>query len=358
MKKRLTCLVESLIGLLIAALIAAMGLHLHNYLNPIVAEFEYSTPDVDSQRVAIPGRPHSIAEYLSDPESIRRVTVFTISTNSLGFRDEELPVQKPPGQLRIACVGECVTLGAGVDDDETYPHLLGERLRKRHRDRDIRVINAGLAKQPQQILDLMEQHVLRLEPDVVVYAPGADTAFFPCHTGGAPFRLWVTEDEYRRYLARYRQQLQRVLDLSRSQGFQLVLFTPTFTSFFFPDGQRWIDEMKAFAAENGIPVLDSGALSVAHEERDGLVLSHEGERQRLLRMRDGQAEILIEARKPQRDRYVANEIYQYLESHRRVRPLTSIDGNHPNAYGHELLAQALEELLEREGVLKRAFQEP
>ena len=35
----------------------------------------------------------------------------SIKTNSLGFRDEEIPLDKQPGEFRILCLGDSVTLG-------------------------------------------------------------------------------------------------------------------------------------------------------------------------------------------------------------------------------------------------------
>jgi len=69
----------------------------------------------------------------------------TARTNSNGFRGAELP-SKSPGTIRIVCFGDWMTFGEGVEDDGTYPVLLETDLRRRYPDRDIQVINAGIAQ--------------------------------------------------------------------------------------------------------------------------------------------------------------------------------------------------------------------
>ena len=50
-----------------------------------------------------------------------------VSVNSLGFRGPEVASPKPPGRFRVVVVGDSLTLGWGVADDETYSARL-ERL--------------------------------------------------------------------------------------------------------------------------------------------------------------------------------------------------------------------------------------
>ena len=49
--------------------------------------------------------------------------------NSLGFRDREFTGAKPPGTVRVGCVGDSFTMGWGVRDaNDTYPQRLGTAL--------------------------------------------------------------------------------------------------------------------------------------------------------------------------------------------------------------------------------------
>jgi hypothetical protein len=50
-------------------------------------------------------------------------------TNSFGLRDVEFSLAKPEGTLRIVCLGDSVTYGAGVPFDETYEQQLERALK-------------------------------------------------------------------------------------------------------------------------------------------------------------------------------------------------------------------------------------
>lgn len=70
-----------------------------------------------------------------------------VSTNSLGTRGKEFKKEKEADSYRILCLGDSMTFGWGVQDDENYPFLLEEYLneyaRKEKIDKKFEVINAG-----------------------------------------------------------------------------------------------------------------------------------------------------------------------------------------------------------------------
>ncbi len=314
---------------------------------------DYNRPNLDQVQVTIPGRPHFIPDLVQAPDTIRRRVTFTLSTNSHGFRGREYTIAKPAGTHRIACVGECVTYGNGVDDGKEYPTLLQEMLDQRWPDRGYEVLNISQNVDPSDVFSLLKDTAVPTEPDVVVLSPGTDTVFFEEHTGGAPFRLTLDPTKYQRSLGAFRGQLRTALDLSRRHGFRLVLVTPTINTFFYPDGQRWVDEVKTFGEVNGIAVLDSAGLFQEREAQDGLVFQHGAETQQLVRYRGGKGKTLVEAASDP-SYYVAPEVYAYLDDHPKVAPLLSIDENHPNPLGHELLAEELLRILEQGGLLEPA----
>ena len=63
-----------------------------------------------------------------------------VLVNSLGLRDREYPMEKPPGTYRILTVGDSVTFGYGVAVEESYPKQLEEMLS----EYGVEVINLGL----------------------------------------------------------------------------------------------------------------------------------------------------------------------------------------------------------------------
>lgn len=66
----------------------------------------------------------------------------TIAINSLGFRDDEVPVDKPAGEFRVLTIGDSFTYGWGVPVDACWPQVLEHELRLRQ---PLQVVNAGFA---------------------------------------------------------------------------------------------------------------------------------------------------------------------------------------------------------------------
>ena len=70
-------------------------------------------------------------DYVPDPLLVFRLPPHTqktyqgvmISTNALGFRDREIE-RKQDGELRILLLGDSITFGYGVSDEETYGRKL------------------------------------------------------------------------------------------------------------------------------------------------------------------------------------------------------------------------------------------
>lgn len=93
-----------------------------------------------------------------------------VQFNAEGWRDEEHPFNKPAGQLRIAVLGDSFTEAKHVDNENTFPHIVEQTLRKSD-GKDVEVLNFGVAGfgTAQQFLAL-KHHVLRYDPDVVLLA--------------------------------------------------------------------------------------------------------------------------------------------------------------------------------------------
>ena len=65
-----------------------------------------------------------------------------ISINSLGFRGEQVTLEKAPEKFRILCLGDSFTFGSFVNDEDTFPHLLGETFLRQ--GMSVEVINGGV----------------------------------------------------------------------------------------------------------------------------------------------------------------------------------------------------------------------
>jgi len=81
-------------------------------------------------------------DFLQSPERAE-ASLFHVRINSLGFRDPERTVVKPPNTFRILCFGSYETFGEGVDDADTYPSQLEKALNRRGGGLRYEVWNGG-----------------------------------------------------------------------------------------------------------------------------------------------------------------------------------------------------------------------
>jgi lysophospholipase L1-like esterase len=92
------------------------------------------------------------------------------ASNSLGFRDVEHAVAKPPGVYRILVLGDSVAMGLHVDDSEAiFPRVLERTLDQRGLKAE--VINFAVSGyNTQQEVELLREKGLRYRPDLVLLA--------------------------------------------------------------------------------------------------------------------------------------------------------------------------------------------
>lgn len=104
-------------------------------------------------------RPNAKVDYGEPEFSI------VVEHNSLGYRSPEISREKPPGRFRILALGDSMTYGIGVENDETFCAVLGQL------DPRLEVINAGANGYgtSQELLVLREEG-LGLRPDLVLVA--------------------------------------------------------------------------------------------------------------------------------------------------------------------------------------------
>ncbi len=94
-----------------------------------------------------------------------------VVNNSLGFRDDEFPLQKPPGEFRVLALGDSFTYGCGVRLEDSWPQLVEAGLRAG--GNAVQVINCGLAcgpgaRTPAQYTPWVEADGLQFAPDLVI----------------------------------------------------------------------------------------------------------------------------------------------------------------------------------------------
>jgi hypothetical protein len=109
---------------------------------------------------------HSEGGYLMSPPSAS-VVLFghTAIFNSFGMRDPEPSVPKPEGIFRILLIGDSVTFGQGVAQEDIFPSRLRERLRSMGVDVGAAAVPGWNTLEEERFLNL---HVNCLAPDLVL----------------------------------------------------------------------------------------------------------------------------------------------------------------------------------------------
>ena len=106
-------------------------------------------------------------------------------TNRLGWRGREFAQEKPPGVLRVVCVGGSTTYGIGaVRPDDAWPVQLEASLNRprppldtRHSTLDTRfeVLNCGIPRASSaEIFGTVAFRVIHLKPDLIVLSVGLE----------------------------------------------------------------------------------------------------------------------------------------------------------------------------------------
>ena len=97
-------------------------------------------------------------------------TIDGMSFNTLGFRSPEIAVQKPPGTVRVAFLGDSLTLDANVRcNNRTWPHRVVETLSRRNHSVAFDYLNTAiLAGHSRRQALMYRHHVEYLQPDVIV----------------------------------------------------------------------------------------------------------------------------------------------------------------------------------------------
>lgn len=84
--------------------------------------------------------------------------------NSRGLRDEELSIEKQDGVKRVVALGDSVTYGWRVKQEDTYPYQLRKML-----PQGFEVVNGGIpGYSTQQGYEFLEEEILPLQPDIII----------------------------------------------------------------------------------------------------------------------------------------------------------------------------------------------
>ncbi len=110
--------------------------------------------------------PHPYLSYYPTPNYQKGLT----SHNSLGYRNDEFPLEKPSGVYRIIALGGSSTYDVSIKDNaHTFTAQLERLLKEDYGYQNVQVINAGVpGYNSWEILVNLEFRVLDLDPDLVI----------------------------------------------------------------------------------------------------------------------------------------------------------------------------------------------
>jgi lysophospholipase L1-like esterase len=116
--------------------------------------------------------PHPYLGYYPTP-NYRKGRTFH---NSLGYRNNDFPLEKPTGVYRIVALGGSSTYDIRIEDnDKTFTAQLEKLLKDKYGYKNIQVINAGVpGYNSWEILTNLEFRVLDLDPDLVIIYEGTN----------------------------------------------------------------------------------------------------------------------------------------------------------------------------------------
>ncbi len=134
----------------------------------------YGTMHVDGAPLGLYGPPDPQGGRTLQPGASLEGSAGNIHVNSMGFRGRELARQKPPGTLRLWCLGGSTTFDIlATEDAHTWPARLEHHLAARLDGRSVEVINAGIPGEHvmTNLRDLRRKGP-GLAPDVVIIHQG------------------------------------------------------------------------------------------------------------------------------------------------------------------------------------------
>ncbi len=116
--------------------------------------------------------PHPYLGYYPTPNYKKGGTFH----NSLGYRNNEFPLEKPSGVYRIVVLGGSSTYDVRIEDNaKTFTAQLEKLLKEQYNYKNVEVINAGVpGYNSWEILINLEFRVLDLQPDLVVIYEGTN----------------------------------------------------------------------------------------------------------------------------------------------------------------------------------------
>ena len=253
-----------------------------------------------------------------------------VQINSIGLRSPEIASPKPAGQKRVLALGDSVTFGWGVPEEESFSRRLEGALRQQLAC-PVEVINAGVSGYGTvEEADYFTHEGLGVEPDVVLVYYAENDNMSVTHFEGAlasSLKDWIVYRSHLVHAVLYAWRLSRWKWQARVAG---------------GEGAAHAAEQRAWDSRPGT----AASLAALHEI--GSVAKQRGIRTILASNPDSLSDRSIDEVRNRRLREVAaSNDFVFVDIGPALVPfrdrnlaVSAIDG-HPNGFAHGVIAEAL-----------------
>lgn len=295
--------------------------------------------DIGYMAYEIIGYP-SKREFQMRPNNKFEVMGFEALTNSVGLRDQEYSIEKPVNTYRVAIVGDSVTFGLGVKQEEGYPEVLEKKLQLALPHKNVEVINFGIpAYNGQQKLAMIAERAVEYNPDIIVFGHLIDDMGHASVTSlPIPTFLAQALNKHSYLFSCFRKKTLEKFSMLNNTPYKMLFHEHS------PAWKAYRDEVVSglvtIKRERNIPILVVMLPVLVGREKlaeDGIVDIHHFLSANFESAGLASIDILSLARNKNMDQYriKVNDLY------------------HPNAAGHELIAQAIFEALVQKNLLRK-----
>lgn len=294
-----------------------------------VGGIQWLLPNLRRARKVVMDRPHRPQDSLAFEvrTDIRRLREFRVNTSASRLRGPAFEPKPAAGVKRILSIGDSVTFGWGVEDEDTWPARLQVALQSR--GHEVEVLNAGV---PAQQLPAIVTYLQRVAPSLGLHGVCLNRR-------PPPGPLAESVDQYARAVRAVRQALPDVK--------LHVFLTPVST--FDPFGmQVWARENEALQAALAPEALTETTPFLQEKQRGkGLRLQERGNTHEVID--DATGKVLLSVPRGTGQQGLAPELYAWFEANRSLSEGLFFDGGHPTAEGNDALGGFTADILEERG---------
>ena len=112
---------------------------------------------------------HPTRDWTNRPGWTSRGERYHVRINSLGLRGPEVPYEKPPGERRVLFLGDSITFGYGLEEEDCFVWQFAQSLANDPSNQDVSVVNCSvIGYSPWQELDILQEEGLNYDPDYII----------------------------------------------------------------------------------------------------------------------------------------------------------------------------------------------